>query len=88
MIFDSTVMIGWRLYESFTVGETESSSKDYSSLILAEYSLIAIVRPTVLLGGGHTVSVSGKVVSWTYFTMAIVGPTNQNAPSVISVFYR
>lgn len=86
--FDSDTMIGWRFYEAISVGETESSSKDYTGVIPSGYTIQALVMPSVALGGSHTVSVSGYVVSWTYFTISILPPAQRNNPSTILVFYK
>lgn len=87
VVLSNESSIGWRKYEAISVGETESSSKDYTGVIPAGYTLQAVVVPQNF-GGSHTVSVSGYVVSWTYFTVTAVGPTYQNNPSTIVVFYK
>ncbi len=87
-VFDNQTTIGWRTYESFAVGEVESGSKDYTGIIPAGHTIEAIVMPTgVVSGGSHSVSVSGYVVSWTYFTIPYF-TGYENNPSIITVFFR
>jgi hypothetical protein len=87
LALSSTYAVGWRQYEAISVAETESSSKDYTGIIPSGFTLQALVVPSGV-GGSHTVSVSGYVVTWTYFTMTALGPTYQNNPSMILVFYK
>jgi len=87
LALSSTYAVGWRQYEAISVAETESSSKDYTGILPSGFTLLALVVPQNF-GGSHTVSVSGYVVSWTYFTITEMGPTYQNNPSTILVFYK
>lgn len=88
LAFSNKTSVGWRIYETFVVGETSSSSKDYTGIIPAGFTIQAMVMPSAALGGSHTVSVSGYVVSWTYFTIGTGPPDTRNQPSTILVFFR
>jgi len=91
MTFSTADLIGWRLYEVLTVGATSNSSKNYTSLIPSGFTVQALVAPTVVPGGSHTVSVAGYTVSWVPYGIAFLAPYptgNRNAPSDIYVWYK
>ena len=83
--FDSTEF-GWLWIDSFMVGATSSGSKTYNDLPDG-ITLYAYGVPTLTTGGGHNLSVSGKTVTYTYFTGNALF-VNVNSPTVINIFAR
>jgi len=85
---DSTAMIGWRLSDTIVVAKRVSTSKDYSAIYPAGYTLIAI--PTCRYAGAcHQVTVSGYTVTVTAIDDKITGNYVYSSPeTIILVFLR
>ena len=78
--------LGYLWVDSFTAGATSSGNETYSSLPDG-VEVVAYGVPTLTTGGGHNISVSGKTVTYTYFTGNAIF-VNVNSPTVINVFAR
>ena len=84
IVFDSETY-SWRWADTFSVGSTASGSKTYTDLVGRTLNAMSI---GVNFGGGHKVTVSGNVVTWTVVTLPSPPWNYPNSASTIFVFVR
>lgn len=64
--FDSTWR-QWRFVESLVLAAGSSGSKSYDG-VDDIYDLAAVSIPQNFASAGHTITISGKTITWTYFS--------------------
>lgn len=78
--------LGWNWIDSFQVAAENDGSITYSELptdaVLAAHGV-----STLTTGGGHSVTVSGRTVSWAHFHGSGLF-INGTSPTVINVYMR
>lgn len=84
-LFDSG-SIGWLWVDSFIVGATSNGSETYNDLP-DDAVIYAYGVPTLVSGGGHIVTTTGKTVNYTYFNGSPIF-MRRNTPTAINVFAR
>lgn len=84
VLFDSSWR-QWRFVEQLYLPAGSSGSKYYGD-IADVYELAVVVFPLGVASAGHKASVSGKTVSWQYFSFA--APLPASVASYMTVFSR